>query len=303
MITIFTPTYNRMSTLPRLYESICKQTDKNFEWLIIDDGSTDETKVLFDSWKKIKTDFPLRYYRVDNGGKARAINKALELAKGKYFFIVDSDDYITDDCIESLNKWFDEIKDHEKIIGVSGIRGTYTGKYINKKPDIDSLTGHIDASNIERDKLNLSDDMAEAFYTEKLRNYTFTVWETEKFLPEAVVWDRIALDGYKLRWYDKIIYHCEYMEGGLTRSSWKLLKENPMGYAQMFNMKLNYITGFKEQIQIIIQLISCVCLAGNLRYLLSSNKLPMTMLLFPVGYILSVKRRFQFYRILNLKNI
>ena len=132
MITIFTPTYNRMSTLPRLYESICKQTDKNFEWLIIDDGSTDETKVLFDSWKKIKTDFPLRYYRVDNGGKARAINKALELAKGKYFFIVDSDDYIPDDCIESLNTWFDEIKNHEKIIGISGIRGSYTGKYIIK---------------------------------------------------------------------------------------------------------------------------------------------------------------------------
>lgn len=93
-ITIFTPTYNRANLLPRLYNSLLRQSKKNFEWLVVDDGSTDDTGELFKSWIK-ENQIVIRYYSVPNGGKQRAINLALKLTSSEAFFIVDSDDYIT----------------------------------------------------------------------------------------------------------------------------------------------------------------------------------------------------------------
>ena len=93
MITVFTPTYNRAYSLPRLYESLQKQTFKDFEWLIVDDGSTDNTVDMVTGWSK-EGKLTIRYIQMTNGGKHRAINKGVALAKGKLFFIVDSDDWL-----------------------------------------------------------------------------------------------------------------------------------------------------------------------------------------------------------------
>lgn len=99
MITIFTPTYNRAHLLPRLYESISKQDCMDFEWLVIDDGSTDNTQALFEEWMDQEHPFSIFYQKVKNGGKQRAINQAVSMAKGEYFFIVDSDDALTPDAV------------------------------------------------------------------------------------------------------------------------------------------------------------------------------------------------------------
>ena len=96
-ITVFTPTYNRAYIINRLYESLQRQEIHNFEWLVVDDGSVDETEELFRTWMNNESKFPIRYYKKKNGGKCRAINFALDLAKGKLFFVVDSDDYLTED--------------------------------------------------------------------------------------------------------------------------------------------------------------------------------------------------------------
>ncbi|MBQ7385547.1 MAG: glycosyltransferase family 2 protein [Ruminococcus sp.] len=79
-ITVFTPTYNRAYIISNLYNSIKKQTFKNFEWLVVDDGSTDNTEDLFKKWQHEDNDFVIRYYKTVNGGKHRAINRALNLA-------------------------------------------------------------------------------------------------------------------------------------------------------------------------------------------------------------------------------
>ena len=89
MITVFTPTYNRAHTLNQLYQSLLQQDCYDFEWLVINDGSTDSTDELFNVWLQNEKTFRIRYYVVENGGKQRAINQALQLAKGEYFFIVD----------------------------------------------------------------------------------------------------------------------------------------------------------------------------------------------------------------------
>ena len=91
-ITVFTPAYNRAHTLEKLYRSLQRQTFHNFEWLIVDDGSTDGTAKLVNNWQAEENPFPVRYVWQENGGKCRAINYGLELAAGELFFTVDADD-------------------------------------------------------------------------------------------------------------------------------------------------------------------------------------------------------------------
>lgn len=295
MITVVTATYNRAHTLERLYNSLQNQDCYDFEWLVINDGSTDNTDLLFFHWSNDKNKFPIRYIKTENNGKMRAINHALDLAKGKYFFIVDSDDYLCPNAISFIKNGFKSLpKNDNSFIGISGIRGDINKKPLHRNPTIPPSIGYIDASNIDREKYGLQSDMAEVFLTEKLKKYKFPIWEGEKFTPEAVVWDKIALDGYKLRWFDSIIYICDYQPNGLTNSTWQLLKNNPMGYAMFFNSQLQYKKGLKNRINLILQFLSCCCLAKEYQYIFKCNYKYLAFIFFPIGWLLSIRRKKQF---------
>ena len=108
-ITVFTPTYNRAYILSNLYESLTRQTYKNFEWLIVDDGSTDDTESLVNGWIENESGFTINYVKQSNGGKCRAINRGLDLARGELFFTIDSDDYLTDDAVQKIMEWASEL--------------------------------------------------------------------------------------------------------------------------------------------------------------------------------------------------
>lgn len=291
MITIFTPTYNRAHLLPRLYKSICKQDCMDFEWLVIDDGSIDDTAKLFDEWTTKEHPFSLIYKKVQNGGKQRAINLATDIACGEYFFIVDSDDALAPNAVSFIKYAFATLPNgDDSFIGISGRRVCFDGGVLRQKPNIDPSIGYVDCLNIERSKYSLQADMAEVFYTKKLKKYKFPVWKGEIFTPEAVVWDQMALDGYRMRWFDAPIYYCEYQQGGLTHSTWPLLGHNPMGYAMLFNTQLKYKT--ENYVNLVLQFISCCCLAGEYAYLIQCNS-KLVYLLFPIGWLLSLRRRMQ----------
>ena len=105
LLTVCTPTYNRAHTLPRLYESLVRQTSQDFEWLVVDDGSTDNTRELVDGWVA-EGRIRIRYVYKENGGKPSAHNLGVRLAAGELFFCVDSDDYLTDNAVELiLSAW------------------------------------------------------------------------------------------------------------------------------------------------------------------------------------------------------
>lgn len=288
MLTIFTPTYNRAFSLPRLYNSLLRQTSKDFEWLVIDDGSSDSTESLFDGWlsdAKIR----IRYYKIENGGKQRAINKALDLAKGEYFFIVDSDDFIEEYAVEWILDEFGKLPKEDRYIGISGLKTTFSGDYMSKP----SFSGYVDASNLERSSYGLTADMAESFITSKLRQYRFDVWPGETFLPEAVVWNRIAEDGFILRWCDKKIYRCEYLEGGLTRSFWHLLKRNPMGFAMLFKSNACYSGNLKNKIANYLHFGSCCFLASQAKCYFTAFNPVFAFLMSPAVYVLYRRRKKQ----------
>lgn len=224
-ITIFTPTFNRAYIIDNLYQSLLKQTSKEFEWYVIDDGSTDETEQYFNSIMSIDNPFVIRYEKKENGGKHRAINKAVQNVKSELFFIVDSDDYLLDDTVEKILKWVDTLDTSHKWAGVSGARGYTKETFIG---GVNKACGYIDAKNTERKKYNLLGDKAEVYFTHVLKAYPFPEIEGENFVTEEIVWNAIACDDYYIRWYNEIIYITEYLADGLTRDNTKFVK-NPKG--------------------------------------------------------------------------
>ena len=232
-LTIFTPTYQRAVRLPRLYASLQAQTVKSFEWIVIDDGGMDETPELVRAWAASETAFPIRFQKIAHGGKHRAINHAVEMAEGEAFFIVDSDDALYPDAVEHVLAWFAEIADDPQFAGVSGL-GTFFDGTTNGG-DGDGRV--VDATNLEREEKHLLGDKAEVYKTSVHRKYPFPEIPGEDFLTEAVVWDAIAADGYKLRWYPVPIYYCEYLPDGLSRGRTNKMLENPRGYLEWFRVR------------------------------------------------------------------
>lgn len=236
--TIFTPTYNRKDTLPRLYTSLKNQTNFNFEWVIIDDGSTDNTEMLINCFKEQTNQFDIIYKKTLNGGKHRAINNGLDIANGKMFFIVDSDDYIVNNAIEIIEYYENSIHNlNEKFAGVSGLRKNSYNNIIGTALS----TEFIDATNIEREKFNLIGDKAEVYYTDILKKYKFPEFEGENFLTESVIWNKIAFEGYKIRWFNVPICICDYRNDGLTQNYFKNLSKNLNGYLYTIKCDTKYL--------------------------------------------------------------
>lgn len=237
-ITVFTPTYNRAYIIETLYRSLQRQTFTDFEWLVVDDGSSDGTEELFSQWSGEETRFPIRYYKQPNGGKHRAINRGITLASGTIFYIVDSDDWLPKDSLEII--------EHEMSIlplnglyafaGVCGCRGYRNGQVIGRTFEGD----YLDCTALERVKHGIEGDKAEAFFTDILRKYPFPEFEGENFLTEAIVWDKMAADGYCLRFFNKVVYLCEYREDGLTHQGLDLYYRNPKGYGLYLRMAREY---------------------------------------------------------------
>lgn len=228
MITIFTPTYNREKYLEDLYQSLKNQTCKDFEWLVVDDGSTDNTPAVLQRMQNETTGFDVRIIRQKNGGKHRAINRGVLEARGEFFFIVDSDDKLKWYAIEKVVQWCKEIDmehDAEKFAGVSGLMENGKGIVGGK-----GNGSFIDVTNLQRRKNNLTGDKAVVYRTDILKKYPYREFEGETFLTEETVFNVIAADGYKIRWYSEIIYECEYRQGGLSDSLNELNIKNFQGY-------------------------------------------------------------------------
>lgn len=228
-ITVFTPTYNRSYILDKLYESLKRQTYKNFEWLIIDDGSTDGTEKLIKKWNTNNTEFQIRYYYFENSGKQREINRALDLARGELFFTVDSDDILTDDSLEKIDAWEKTLPNNNKFCGLAGSDGDMSGKATNPL-----FPGeYIDATLLNRyaeTGLFIGHDRPWVFYTEIHRKYKYPEFKGESFITEAVAWNRMAQDGYQIRCFNDVVYLREHQDDGLTNSILRTLVNNPQGY-------------------------------------------------------------------------
>ena len=223
--TVFTPAYNRAHTLTRLYESLKRQSLKDFEWLVVDDGSTDNTEELIQSFIDEKPFFEINYIKTENGGKHRAINRGMPYARGELTFLLDSDDWLTDDSLEIIDTEEKKILDEKKdgFVSISGLKLYSNGTPIGKTFEGD----HIEITYLERGRNGISGDKGEVFYTDILKKYPFPEFEGEKFATERLVWNEMAKDGYKIRYFNKPVQYCEYLEDGLTAGGYSMYARYP----------------------------------------------------------------------------
>jgi len=244
LLTIFTPTYNRAYIIKNLYESLKRQTLKDFEWLIVDDGSTDNTDEIVKSWIAEGL-IPIRLIRQQNRGKHCAINRGVREAIGDLFFIVDSDDNLPKDAIQKIKHYYTTIIDNNAFAGVCGLRFYPNGERIGGEFNFDI----IDSSSIDiRYKYKVNGDLAEVFRTDILKGYPFPEIEGEKFCPEAVVWNRIA-QKYKLRYFNENIYICDYLPDGLSAKITRIRMESPISsmicYSELSKMNIPFMQKMK----------------------------------------------------------
>lgn len=232
LLTVFTPTYNRAGTLERLYASLCRQTDKDFEWLVVDDGSTDNTRELVSGWQS-ENIISVRYTYQENAGKPMAHNLGAREARGELFICLDSDDYLTDSAVEVIKRGFLEMPDG--CIGLLAYKLDTDGKAVTALSDKTVKTSTLKGA---YDNHGLYGDTALVFKTQILRKHAFPGFRGEKFIPEGYLYDRLDGEGelYIVRCG---IYVCEYLNDGYTANMKRLLYKNPQGYFTYIKQRLS----------------------------------------------------------------
>ena len=238
-LTVFTPTYNRAHTLKKVYDSLCVQTEKDFEWLVYDDGSVDNTKELLEEWSKENKLPSMRYICQKNVGKTPTHNRAAIEAKGELFVCLDSDDYFREDAVEVLKRSWES--SDKSAIGILAYKVLSTGEVNtqikNKKVTKTTLKDGYD-------KYGLTGDTALIFKTEILRKHEFPVFPGEKFIPEAYLYDQLDQEGPYLLVREGI-YVCEYLADGYTANMKKTLYTNYQGYFAYIEQRLRIDKGLK----------------------------------------------------------
>lgn len=225
LLTIFTPVYNREKTLRRLYASLLEQTSSNFEWLIVDDGSTDSSEDLIQEFINEKK-ITIRYFKQENRGKHVAHNLGAKECNTELFFCVDSDDFLTVDAVAVIEHEWRKIFDKTNIAGIVAYRGESDNVIIGTEFPTTCAFSSLQEL-YDKGKIG---DTALIFRKEVLLEFPFPEFEGEKFLRESIVYDEID-EKYSLLVLRKIIYVCEYLPDGLTWNTRKHEAASPKGAA------------------------------------------------------------------------
>ncbi|MCR5627478.1 MAG: glycosyltransferase family 2 protein [Lachnospiraceae bacterium] len=223
-LTIFTPAYNRAGMLRRLYESLTQQTNKDFEWLIVDDGSEDSTKELINELSK-ESAFPIHYMWQKNGGKMRAHNAGVQLANTELFVCLDSDDHFTKTAVDDILKTWEKYGDDDKLAGIIAYKGESEEAvlYGSTFPDTErsTLRGLY--------LMGFKGETTLVFRTGVIREFLFPDIPGEKYVPEDYTYDQID-EEYDYYVLPKILTVCELVSEGYTDRVEQLRRENPTAW-------------------------------------------------------------------------
>ena len=243
LFTVFTPTYNRAHTLHRCFDSLAAQTLRDFEWIVVDDGSTDGTEALVAGWMS-SASFPMRYLRQERSGKHIAHNHALEAARGKFFTCLDSDDALTPDSLQKLARVWETIPQDQRsaFCGVDGLCCDQYGRIVGDTYPSDPFDANL------RERKYVYRPRGEKWgvvLTEIARRFPFPDVARGKYLPEGIVWLDMAKT-YKCRAVNEIvrIYYIDDAEPGVTTAIRRRLAAHAEGnwhyYIWLLNNDLEY---------------------------------------------------------------
>lgn len=285
-ITIVTPTFNREYTLNRCYESLCNQSNKDFLWLVIDDGSKDDTENLIQKFQK-ENNIDIKYVKKENGGKASALNLALDIINTEYCACLDSDEYFSNNAIEIALKYMEEIKNNKEICGIIALRSDETGKVLGGKQIPEDVL-NIKFGDIN-DKYNIVSEVICFYKTYIIKKFRFPNFEGEKFVSPAYIQYEITKD-YKFRVFRESIVFCKYLDDGLTKNKRNVIKKNPKGYLAVKKQSFKYSKNLIKIVKHGIMYGAVSILDKNKDFIKSSPHKIFSIVLYPISYIVYMKR-------------
>ena len=283
LLTIFTPAYNRAHTLPRTYESLCQQKCKDFIWLIVDDGSQDNTAELVRLWQARDKGFEIRYIYKENGGMHTAHNTAYEHIDTELNTCIDSDDKLAPDAVEKILRKWDQVKD-QGYAGIIGLDADFEGKIIGKGfPE-----GLTETTVVGYYAAGGSGDKKLVYRTDIINQYPpYPVFEGEKYVSLAYKY-RLIDQTYKMAVLDEVLCNVEYQPDGSSGTMWKQYLKNPRGFAFWRKICMQYPESKKRLIINCIHYCSSSIIAGDKRFVKESPRKVLTVLCAPLGWLLSV---------------
>ena len=295
-ITVFTPTYNRAELLSRCYESMKRQTNKDFIWMIIDDGSIDNTRDLVKIWQETTQDFKIEYYYKENGGLHTAYNEAIAHIQTPLCVCIDSDDYMPDDAIEKILSFWRK-NGSDEYAGIVGLDFTIDGRVIG---DLLPEQKSINLIDLMMGKYPIRNgDRTNVVRTELYKRYApMKVFPGEKNFNPHYMHLQISQE-YNFLVMNENLRFVEYQNGGMSDSILRQYKNSPNSFAEIRKLYLSFPnTSFKFKFRHSIHLVSSCILAGNWRRALRESPCKMiTFLAIPLGGLLTI------YIILKTKKV
>ena len=298
-LTVFTPTYNRADLLIRCYDSMKRQTNQMFIWMIIDDGSSDNTKELVEEWKKEQHTFILEYYCKENGGLHTAYNEAIEHIETPLCVCIDSDDFMPDNAVEIILNFWNKYGS-EEYAGIVGLDCDLTGNIIGDKlPQqksvnlIDLLVGKYPINNGDRTNV---------VRTELYKKYIpMKVFQGEKNFNPHYMHLQISQE-YDFLVLNENLRYVEYQPEGMSASMLKQYKNSPNSFAETRKLYLSFPdTTLKFKFRHAIHYVSSCLLARKINVMLKeSPRKIITVLAIPFGIVLTIYINFKTSKIRRL---
>lgn len=281
-LTVFTPAYNRGYIIHKCYESLCRQTSKDFVWLVVDDGSTDNTAQLIKEWQKQDNGFEIKYIYKENGGMHTAHNTAYENIDTELNVCIDSDDYMPDDAVEKIISFWRE-NGSDKFAGIIALdiyesnRKTIGSELPNKKTT--TLMGYYRNGGSGDKKL---------IYRTDVINSTppYPVFEGEKYVGLAYKY-HIVDETKELLIMNEPVCIVDYQDSGSSANMWKQYYKNPKGFAFFRKSEMKYQHGL-QLFKTCIHYVSSSIISKNKNFVKESPKKLMTVLAVPFGFVLTV---------------
>ena len=282
LLTIFTPAYNRAHTLGRTYESLCRQSCKEFLWLVVDDGSTDNTAELVHTWQSCDNGFEIQYIYKENGGMHTAHNTAYANIHTELNTCIDSDDRLADGAVEKILRKWSAVKE-QGYAGIVGLDADFDGNIIGKGFPEDmtetTISGYYAAGGAGDKKL--------VYRTEVICAYPeYPVFEGEKYVSLAYKYLLIDQD-YKLAVLNEVLCNVEYQPDGSSNNMFRQYLQNPKGFAFWRTIKMQYPVSFQRLVMDCIHYCSSSQIAGNRHYVKESPRKLLTVLCTPLGWALT----------------
>lgn len=282
ILTVFTPTYNRAYSLPRTYNSLNNQTCKDFIWLIVDDGSADNTKELVDQWIKEDNGFEIQYIYKGNGGMHTAHNTAYANIRTEINTCIDSDDAMPEDAVEKILNHWEKVKD-KGYAGIIALDADITfGKVIGKGfPEgltETTVSGYYANGGVGDKKL--------IYRTDIINQYPeYPVFEGEKYFSLAYKY-RLIDQKYRMSVLNEIVCLVEYQADGSTNNMIRQYYRNPKGFSEWRKIRMKYPDSKKRVFIDCVHYVAESRLAGNKHYIRESPEKFLTVLAIPAGFIL-----------------